>query len=196
MADVVLFHHVQGLTDGVLEFAEHLRAGGHVVHTPDLFDGGRALTLEEGFALMQSFGDEMLRERVDRAVAGLPVGLVYAGFSWGVAAAQRLTQTRPGALGALLYEACFPVTGEYAFGPWPGTAAVQVHGMDADEFFAEEGDIDAARELVTTVGPQRGELFVYPGSSHLFTDSSLPTYDADATALVLNRSRDFLDRLN
>jgi dienelactone hydrolase len=36
MAEVVLFHHVQGLTDGVLAFAGELRAGGHTVHTPDL----------------------------------------------------------------------------------------------------------------------------------------------------------------
>ena len=102
----------------------------------------------------------------------------------------------PGARGALLYESCIPITGEWAFGPWPDGVPVQIHGMDHDPFFALEGDIDAARELVETVGPELAELFVYPGDRHLFTDSSLPSYDADATALVLQRSREFLDRVS
>jgi dienelactone hydrolase len=195
MAEVVLFHHVQGLTDGVRAFAGELRAGGHAVHTPDLFDGERPATIDDGVALVQGIGDEGLRERADRAVADLPEGLVYAGFSFGAGTAQQLAQTRPGARGALLYEACIPITGEWAFGPWPDGVPVQIHGMDKDPFFALEGDIDAARELVETVGPELAELFVYPGDRHLFTDSSLPSYDADAAALVVQRSREFLDRV-
>ncbi|TYB36894.1 dienelactone hydrolase [Micromonospora sp. AP08] len=195
MADIVLFHHIQGLTDGVRALADQLRAGGHTVHTPDLFDGERPATIDEGAALTRRIGGEVLDERADRAVADLPKDLVYAGVSWGAATAQRLAQTRPGARGALLYESCLPVTGEWAVGPWPEGVPVQIHGMDKDPFFALEGDIDSARELVGIVGPERGELFVYPGDAHLFTDNSLPSYDADATALVVRRSRDFLDRL-
>jgi len=194
MAEVVLFHHVQGLTDGVRAFAEGLRAGGHTVHTPDLYDGEVSKTLEDGLALARSLGDEV-DARADRAVADLPAGLVFAGFSSGAANAQRFAQTRPGARGALLYEACIPVTGDWAFGPWPDGVPVQVHGMEKDPFFGLEGDIDAARELVGTVGDDVAELFVYPGDQHLFTDSSLPSYDADATALVVQRSRQLLDRL-
>jgi dienelactone hydrolase len=192
MADVVLFHHLQGLTEGVRAFAGELRADGHTVHTPDLFGGERPATIEDGAALTERIGDEVLRERADRAMAGLPQGLVYAGFSFGVMAAQRLAQTRPGARGALLYEGCIPITGEWAFGPWPAGVPVQIHGMDADPIFALEGDIDAARELVETAGPELAQLFVYPGDRHLFTDSSLPSYDADAAALVVQRSREFL----
>jgi dienelactone hydrolase len=195
MAEVVLFHHVQGLTDGIRAFAEELRAGGHTVHTPDLFDGEQPATIDAGVAHAQSIGDEVLSERADRAVADLPEGLVYAGFSFGAGTAQRLAQTRPGARGALLYEACMPITGEWAFGPWPEGVPVQIHGMDKDPFFALEGDIDAARELVETVGSELAELFVYPGDRHLFADSSLPSYDADAAALVVQRSREFLDRV-
>jgi dienelactone hydrolase len=195
MADVVLFHHVQGLTDGVSAFADELRTGGHTVHTPDLFDGQRPASIDDGVALTQAIGDQVLAERADQAVAGLPAGLVYAGFSFGVLAAQRLAQTRPGARGALLYEACIPITGEWAFGPWPDGVPVQIHGMDKDPFFALEGDIDAARELVETVGSELAELFVYPGDRHLFTDTSLPSYDADAAALVVRRSREFLTRV-
>jgi dienelactone hydrolase len=195
MAEVVLFHHVQGLTDGVREFADQLRSGGHTVHTPDLFDGERPPTIDDGVAHVRSVGGEVLDQSADRAVADLPEALVYAGFSWGAGMAQRLAQTRPGARGALLYESCIPITGEWAFGPWPDGVPVQIHGMDKDPFFALEGDIDAARELVETVGPELAELFVYPGDRHLFADSSLPSYDADAAALVAQRSREFLDRV-
>ena len=195
MVDVVLFHHVQGLTDGVLAFADGLRAGGHTVHTPDLFDGQRPASVDEGFAYLRATGDDELRARSDRAVAELPGGIVVAGISWGVSVAQVLAQTRPGARGALLYEAFLPVTGEWAVGPWPAGLPVQIHGMEKDPFFGLEGDLDAARGLVDAVGPQVAELFVYPGDRHLFTDSSLPSYDADAAALVLERSRAFLDRL-
>jgi dienelactone hydrolase len=195
MAEVVVFHHVQGLTDGVRAFAEELRAGGHTVHTPDLFEGERPPTIDEGIAHTRSIGDNVLDERADRAVADLPEDLVYAGFSFGAGEAQRLAQTRTGARGALLLESCIPITGEWAFGPWPDGVPVQIHGMDKDPFFALEGDLDNARELVETVGPELAELFVYPGDGHLFTDSSLPSYDPAAAALVVQRSRAFLDRV-
>ena len=195
MAEVVVFHHVQGLTDGVRAFADRLRAGGHTVHTPDLYDGQRFATIDDGFAYMQSVGDEEFAVRAERAVAGLPANLVYAGFSWGVTIAQKFAQIRPGARAALLYEACIPITGEWAFGPWPDGVPVQIHGAEKDPFFGLEGDIDAARELVEIAGPELAELFVYPGDRHLFTDSSLPSYDADATALVLERSLSLLDRI-
>lgn len=195
MTDVVLFHHVQGLTDGVHALVEQLRAGGHRVHTPDLFDGRTWPTVEEGSAHAQGLSDEELDERCERALAGLSGGVVLAGISWGAATAQRLAQTRPGARGAVLLEACLPVTGEWAVGPWPSGVPVQVHGMDRDPFFALEGDLDAARELVDVVGPDLAELHVYPGDQHLFTDSSLPSYDAGATALVVQRVHGLLDRV-
>ena len=196
MAEVLLFHHVQGLTEGVRAFADGLRAGGHTVHTPDLFDGERPATIQEGVAYTEKIDGEVLSRQIDRIVADLPEGLVYGGFSWGVMLAQRLAQTRPGARGALFYEACLPITGDWAIGPWPAGVPVQVHGMEKDPFFGLEGDLDAARELVASVGPELGEVFVYPGDRHLFTDSSLPSYDAEATALVLQRSRQLLDRVS
>lgn len=195
MAEVIVFHHVQGMTEGIRTFAEQLRAGGHTVHTPDLFDGALPATIDDGVALVRSADGEELQSRADQALADLPPSLVYAGFSWGAALAQKYAQTRSGARGALLYDACIPLTGEWAFGPWPDGVPVQIHGMDQDPFFALEGDIDAARELVDVVGSELAELFVYPGHQHLFADSSLPSYDADAAALVIERSRAFLDRL-
>jgi dienelactone hydrolase len=192
MAEVVLFHHALGLTPGVTAFAGELRRAGHTVHTPDLFDGRTFTDVEDGMAYAQDIGfpDEVLG-RGARAVEGLPSGLVYAGFSIGVLSAQKLAQTRPGARGALLFEACVPAS---VFGSgWPDEVPVQVHGMDADPFFAGEGDIDAARELVSQA--KDGELFVYPGDQHLFADSTLPSYDADAAALLTQRVLGFLSRV-
>jgi dienelactone hydrolase len=189
MAEVVLFHHAQGLTPGVVAFAGELRRAGHSVHTPDLFGGRIFGTLEEGMGYAEEIGfpGEVI-ERGVRAVEGLPAGLVYAGFSLGVLPAQKLAQTRPGARGALLFYSCVPVS---VFGPaWPDGVPVQVHGMDADPIFAGEGDLDAARELVGQA--KDAELFLYPGDQHYFADSSLPSYDADATALLLQRVLDFL----
>jgi dienelactone hydrolase len=189
MAEVVLFHHAQGLTAGVVAFADALRRAGHTVHTPDLFDGRTFGSIDEGMAYANELGfpGEVLRRGAE-AVAELPAELVYAGFSLGVLPAQQLAQTRPGARGALLCYSCVPV-GE--FGPgWPADVPVQVHGMDADPFFVGEGDIDAARELIAQA--KHGELFLYPGDQHYFADSSLPTYDPAATALLIQRALDLL----
>ena len=194
MAEVVLYHHIQGLTEGVRSFADELRRAGHTVHTPDLFDGRTFATMDEAFAVVQEAGDAF-DANADGVAHALPEELVYAGISWGVGAAQRLAQTRAGARGALLYEACFPITGEYAFGPWPNDLPVQIHGKGDDEFFAHEGDIDAARDLVAKIGPDQAELFVYPGDEHLFVDSSLLSYDGDAAALVTQRTLHFLSAL-
>ena len=194
MADVLLFHHIQGLTPGMTGFADELRAAGHTVHTPDLFDGRTFATIDEGMAYAQGEDAPEFDKLADEVVAALPSDLVYAGFSFGGGQAQRLAQTRPGARGALLFETCYPITGEWSFGPWPAGVPVQVHGMDQDPFFGEEGgDLDAARELVATV-PQ-AELFVYSGDRHLFADRSLPSYDADAAALLKTRVLDFLSRV-
>jgi len=194
MAEVVLFHHVQGLTPGTRAFAEDLRSAGHTVHTPDLFGGRTFETVEDGMAFARSEHSPSLDEQADAAVAELGDGLVYAGTSFGVMYAQRYAQTRPGARGALLFESCVPVTGEWAFGPWPDDVPVQVHGMDNDPFFAGEGDIDAARELVASVDD--GELFVYPGNVHLFADSSLATYDEEAAGVLKQRVLEFLGRVD
>jgi dienelactone hydrolase len=193
MAEVLLFHHAQGLTPGVVAFADELRAAGHTVHTPDLFDGRTFGSIDEGMAFIKEAGFDSLGERGLRTADALPAELVYAGFSFGESIAQQLAQTRPGARGALLFYSCLPITGEWAIGPWPDGVPVQIHGADADPYFVGEGDVDAAREIVEKVDD--AELFLYPGDQHYFADSSLPSYDADATALLTKRVLEFLDRV-
>ena len=187
MTDVLLYHHVQGLTDGVRSFADELRQAGHTVHTPDVFDGRTFDTIDEGMAFAREAGFEALAERGVAAADGIGPEVVYAGFSFGVSVAQQLAQTRPGARGALLMYSCLPVS---EFGAaWPEGVPVQVHGKEGDEFFAE--DLEAAQALVEST--ERAELFLYPGEEHLFADSSLPAYDPQAAALLLDRVRAFLD---
>jgi dienelactone hydrolase len=186
MTEVLLFHHAQGQTDGFLEFADELRAAGHVVHTPDLFDGNTFAELNEGVDYAREVGFGTILDRGVAAAEGLPNEIVYVGFSLGVMPAQQLAQTRPGTKGALLLNAALP-TSEFD-APWPDGVPVQIHAMDGDEWFEE--DKPAAEAIVAEA--DEGELFLYPGSGHLFADSSLNDYDPQATALLKDRVFAFL----
>jgi dienelactone hydrolase len=186
VAEVLLFHHAQGQTDGFRAFADDLRAAGHTVHAPDLYDGKTFGDLEEGIGYAREVGFGAILERGVATAENLPAGLVYAGFSLGVMPAQQLAQTRAGARGALLLSACLPVS---EFGAaWPEGVPVQIHGMEDDEWFQE--DLTAARELADSV--DEAELFLYPGGKHLFADSSLSDYDAGAATLLGQRVLAFL----
>jgi len=187
MAEVVLFHHAHGQTAGFLAFADELRAAGHTVHTPDLYDGQTFPTLDEGVGYAKQVGFDVLPERARVAAESLPNEVVYAGFSLGAMPAQMLAQTRPGARGALLFSAAFPAS-EFG-GPWPQGVPLQIHMMEADEWVLE-GDLDAARELDKTI--EGAELFLYPGARHLFADNSLPDYDEKAAGLLTERVLAFL----
>jgi dienelactone hydrolase len=188
MAEVLLFHHAQGQTPGFLAFADELRAAGHTVHSPDLYEGKTFPSIDEGVGYAKEVGFETILERGRFAGEGLPNELVYAGFSLGVMPAQLLAQTRPGAKGALLFSAAIPAS-EFG-GPWPEGVPLQIHMMEADPW-AEE-DLPAARELEETAG---AELFLYPGDQHLFADNSLPDYDEAAATLLKQRVLGFLDKV-
>lgn len=191
MTDILLFHHAQGLTPGVLAFADSLRMEGHVVHVPDLYGGRTFEDLDAGIDFARSVGFDTLLENGRLAADGLPNDLVYAGFSLGAMPAQLLAQTRAGARGALLLHACLPVS---EFGDaWPAGVPVQIHAMDADPEFVDSGDIDEARALVDQA--EDAELFLYPGDKHLFADNSLSSYDEEAAMLLLERVHAFVERV-
>jgi dienelactone hydrolase len=187
VAEVVLFHHAQGLTPGVVSFAHALRAAGHVVHIPDLYDGATFDDLDAGVGHAKAIGFDTVLERGVAAAQGYPDDVVYAGFSLGVMPAQMLAQTRPAARGALLMHGTFPL-GEFGE-QWPAGLPLQIHVMADDDW----GDVDVARELAAAA--DGAELFLYPGDAHLFTDESLPAFDAGAAALVRQRVLGFLARL-
>jgi dienelactone hydrolase len=192
MAELLLFHHAQGLTDGCLTFAEGLRAAGHVVHTPDLYEGRTFAELPDGIGYVQQVGFATIIERGRRAAEALPEEIVYAGFSLGVMPAQMLAQRRPGARGAVFIHSCIRPS-EFG-GEWPRGVPLQIHIMDGDpEALPPNDDLAAARELDDTA--EEAELFLYPGDRHLFADRSLPDYDEPAATALADRMRAFLDAL-
>src|SRR5207244_4853180 len=160
MAEVLLFHHAHGVTPGGVAFADELRAAGHVVHTPDLYEGKTLGTVDEGVAHAREVGFGTLLERGVAAAEDLLAELVYAGFSLGGMPAQMLAQTRRGARGALLFHAAVPLS-EFG-GSWPPGAPLQIHFME-DDPWAEE-DLPAARQIAETI--EGAELFLYPGNLH------------------------------
>jgi len=187
VAEVLLFHHAQGQTDGFLAFADELRAAGHVVHAPDLYDGKTFADINDGVGYAKEVGFDVIIQRGAAAAEDLPAALVYGGFSLGVLPAQMLAQTRPGARGALLFHGCVPPS-EFET-PWPDGVPVQIHMMEEDEWADE--DLVVARELVDE--NDNAELFLYPGDGHLFADSSLADFDEEAAALLKKRTLAFLE---
>lgn len=191
MANILLFHHAQGLTPGLRSFADALRDAGHVVHTPDLYDGKTFPTVTEGVQHARSLGFTSILAKGVGVAEGLPSDLVYGGFSLGVMPAQRLAQTRPGARGALLFSATLPLS-EFG-GSWPAGVPLQMHMMEQDEWVLE-GDLDAAREIAGSV--RGAELYLYPGNRHLFMDSSLSDFDKDAANRAMERVLRFLENVD
>ncbi|WP_168582652.1 dienelactone hydrolase family protein [Gephyromycinifex aptenodytis] len=191
MTTIVLFHHAQGLTPGISELGRKIGGRGHVVHTPDYFEGRTFDNILEGYAYVQERGFDSYDQWAEQKVAELPTDAVYIGVSLGVRAAQRLAQTRSGARGAILIEACLPPD---EFGTqWPDEVPVQIHGAQDDPLFALEGDLQAAQALIEAHAAT--DLHTYPGDKHLFCDSSLPGYDAEATDLLVERVRSFVSRV-
>lgn len=188
MAELILFHHAQGLTPGVHAFADRLRAVGHVVHVPDLYDGTTFDDFDAGVGHAEEVGFDTIIERGRVAAEGVADEVVYVGLSLGAMPAQMLAQTRAGAKGALLIHSSVPLS-EFG-GKWPSAVPLQIHTMEDDDW----GDVDVARELVDTI--DGAELFLYPGDRHLFTDSSLPAYDESAAALLEQRALGFLADLD
>jgi dienelactone hydrolase len=189
MTTVLLFHHAQGQTTGFLAFADELREAGHTVHAPDLYDRSTFRDINEGVAFAKQIGFPEIIRRGSATARELPADIVYAGFSLGVLPAQSLAQTRPGARGAILFHGCVPPS-EFE-SPWPEGMPLQIHMMDGDPW-AEE-DRPVAEALVEEI--EGAELFLYPGSGHLFADASLDDYDEQAARLLKERTLAFLNRV-
>jgi dienelactone hydrolase len=182
VAEVVVFHHAQGLTDAIRRFAAALGDAGHTVHIPDLFDGRTFDTYEAGMAYSEELGGPMaIVDRARAEVESLPSGVFYIGFSLGVLPAQSLAQTRPGARGAVL---CYSAVALGQWGDnwpatWPEGVRLQMHILEGDE------DFEIAKDLAATV--PGAELFAYPGTEHYFAE-----HDQEAAALLTQRVLTFL----
>ena len=198
MAEVVVFHSVLGLRPGVIAAADRLRAAGHTIHTPNLFDGEVFDDLDDGQRKEEALGYQEIARRAKEAVAELPAGLVFAGFSLGAVHAELLAASRPGALGAVLMHGAVPVEGLREFfgvDRWPEGVPVQVHYAALDPW------VEADEEVVPLGDDVRGagaafEAHAYPCSGHLFADPALPEYDRASSEAMWERVLAFLDRID
>jgi dienelactone hydrolase len=198
MAEVVVFHSVLGLRPGVLGAADRMRAAGHTVHTPDLFEGEVFDDIDDGMRKEESLGYREIARMTEEAVTGLPAGLVFAGFSMGISYAEWLTASRPGALGAVLMHGAVPVealTEYFGVERWPEGVPVQVH------YAVDDPWVEAGQEVVPLGEDVRGagaefEEYVYPGSAHLFADPDLAEYDRASSEAMWERVIAFLDRID
>jgi dienelactone hydrolase len=187
MAEILLFHHALGLTDGVKEFAGALRDVGHTVHTPDLFDGRRFEVVEDGVAFAAEVGRETLSARAAAAAESLPTELVYAGMSMGCAYATQLLLTRPGARAAFyLYGAVDPGWWDAL---WPADVPAQTHQTEDDPWREKDADEAFAAKV------PGAQMFLYEGDTHLFADPSTEDFDAIAAALAMERIQTLLDAI-
>ena len=190
--ELVLFHSVLGLRRGVLQWAERLRAAGHTVHTPDLYNGRVFDDFPVAAQHFQSIGIQEMMSRSQRAVESLPEHLVYAGFSNGGASAEFLAATRPSAVGAILMHAAMPVQ---AFGliKWPAAVPVQVHYGNSDPY-KDDSAVSTLQAQVEESG-SAFRSYGYPVDGHLFADPDLPSYEEPSADAMLEACLSFLQTL-
>jgi dienelactone hydrolase len=190
MQHVVIYHSAYGLRPAIIEFADQLRAAGHCVHTPDLYDGEVFSDRNDAIRKIQQLGFDNLLDRAAAAVANLPRDLVYAGFSNGGACAELLAATRPRAKGAILIHAPLLVR-DLGWTAWPAKVPVQVH-FAAKDPLKNQAIIDAFAGKVRKSGSDF-EQFDYDAPGHLFADPAFPAYSADATERMATRVLKFLE---
>ncbi|GAB3659368.1 dienelactone hydrolase family protein [Streptomyces sparsus] len=191
MATVVLFHSAYGPRPALETAAERLRAAGHEVHTPDLYEGQTAETVEDGMKIKDRIGrDELLMRAVTVTAPLSERGLVYAGFSLGGSIAQTLALADSKARGLLLLHGTSDIAEDAAVDDLP----VQLHVADPDPF--EPHDWLNAWYLRMRRAGADVEVYRYPGAGHLYTDESLPDFDAEAAEQTWKTALGFLDSLD
>ncbi|AGP58607.1 dienelactone hydrolase [Streptomyces rapamycinicus NRRL 5491] len=193
MADtstIVLFHSAYGLRPAVHEAADRLRAAGHEVVVPDLYEGETAETVEDGMVIKERIGrDELLKRAVTAAAPYSDRGLVYAGFSLGGSLAQNLALADDKARGLLLLHGTSDIADDAAADDLP----VQLHVADPDPF--EPHDWLNAWYLRMRRAGADVEVFRYGGAGHVFTDPELPDYDKEAAEATWRVALGFLASL-
>ncbi|MFG3344845.1 dienelactone hydrolase family protein [Streptomyces sp. NPDC048018] len=188
--DIMLLHSVYGLTPSVEAAAERLRAAGHRVWTPDLFDGRTVGTVEEGVALRDEIGkDELLKRAVMAAAPYSERGLVYMGLSLGASVAQTLALGDEKARGLLLFHGTSDIAESASVDDLP----VQLHVAEPDPF--ETDDWLSSWYLQMRRAGADVEIYRYRGAGHLYTDPELPDWDAEAAERTWTAALGFLDSL-
>jgi dienelactone hydrolase len=186
---VILFHSVCGLRPVELAAAEMIRAAGHNVSTPDLYDGVTADTIEQGFELKDDIGWDRICERAKTALVELPASTVLGGFSMSAGVVASVWPGRPKTRGVLLLHAPAEIPGAMH---WDGLR-VQLHVAEHDRF-APADEWTTWQAEAERVGIA-AEVFVYPGAGHFYTDQSLADHQASAARQTWDRVLRFLDEV-
>lgn len=190
LMNIMLFHSTYGLRPAVHAAADRLRAAGHEVQVPDLFEGHTFETVEEGMAFKEEVGkDELLRRAVLAAAPYSDRGLVYAGFSFGAATAQTLALGDEKARGLLLFHGTSDIAENASVDELP----VQLHVADPDPFETHDWLNSWYLQMQRTGADV--EVYRYPGAGHLFTDAELPDFDQASAELAWKVALGFLATL-
>ncbi|MBW5424135.1 dienelactone hydrolase [Streptomyces sp. BG9H] len=188
--NIMLFHSTYGLRPAVRAAADRLRAAGHEVWTPDLFDGRTFDDVEAGMAHQDEIGkDELLKRAILAAAPYSERGLVYAGFSLGAATAQTLALGDEKARGLLLLHGTSDIAENVSVDGLP----VQLHVAEPDPF--ETDDWLSAWYLRMGRAGADVEIYRYPGAGHLYTDPDLDDHDAEAAETTWRTALGFLETL-
>lgn len=183
---IVLFHSTYGQRPAVREAADRLRAAGHEVLVPDLFDGRTAESVTEGMEIKDEIGqEELLRRAVAEVAPHSAGGLVYAGFSLGGAIAQNLALGDEHARGLLLLHGTSDIADDAAT-----DIPVQLHVAEPDPF--EPDDWLTAWYLRMRGAGADVEVYRYRGAGHLYTDPGLPDWDEEAAERTWSTALSFL----
>jgi len=190
LMNIMLFHSMYGLRPAVHAAADRLRAAGHEVRVPDLFEGHTFVSVEEAEAFREETGkEELLKRAVLAAAPYSDQGLVYAGFSLGASVAQTLALGDAKARGLLLLHGTSDIAENASVDELP----VQLHVADPDPY--ETADWLNSWYLDMQRTGADVEVYRYPGAGHLFTDPELPDFDRDAAELAWKVAIGFLATL-
>ncbi|WP_299531116.1 dienelactone hydrolase family protein [uncultured Streptomyces sp.] len=188
--NIMLFHSTYGLRPAVHAAADRLRAAGHEVRVPDLFEGHTFESTDEASAYREKVGkDELLRRAVLAAAPYSDQGLVYVGFSLGAAVAQTLALGDAKARGLLLFHG----TSDLAENATVDELPVQLHVADPDPYETEDWLNSWYLQMGRTGADV--EIYRYPGAGHLYTDPDLPDWDEAAAEQTWKVALGFLATL-
>ncbi|MGW4023970.1 dienelactone hydrolase family protein [Streptomyces sp. NPDC005009] len=188
--NIMLFHSTYGLRPAVRRAADRLRAAGHEVWTPDLFEGSTFDTVEDGMAYKEGIGkDELLKRAVLAAAPYSERGLVYAGFSFGASVAQTLALGDDKARGLLLLHGTSDIAENASVDELP----VQLHVAEPDPFETDDW-LTAWYLRMGRIGAEV-EMYRYAGAGHLYTDPDLEDWDEEAAEATWRVALGFLDSL-
>lgn len=185
MPKIALFHSVLGVRAGVHDAAARLSGAGHDVRVVDQYDGRSFDDYVEADRFARSLGYPHLMQRALDAVADLEDGFVAMGFSNGGGMSEFVATQRKVA-GVVMVAGALPLA-MLGVDAWPAGTAAQVHYTREDPFRNEEW-LEAVEGSVRTAGAPLESFTDYPGTGHLFTDTSLPQeYDAESAELAWGR---------